>query len=156
MMCVPLYCPISPVSDVNLPLQAIKLCAESQLDGPAEKYAVLFVVDDLVRKGTVVKDLDTIELYEWACTDVMQDVDFPETFGVLRLRWVKANPKSTAGVSCLQTCVLHWDLVNAQQVFVLNTLALTRPLTQMLRLPPSWTSRQQTIMTGGLCSGALR
>ncbi|OIW22608.1 hypothetical protein CONLIGDRAFT_217055 [Coniochaeta ligniaria NRRL 30616] len=46
----------------------------------------------------------------------MQDVDFSETFGTLRLRWVKANPKSTAGVSCLQTCVLHWDLVNAQQI----------------------------------------
>lgn len=108
--------------------QAIKLCAESQLDAPADKYAVLFVVDDLVRKGTVVKDLDIIELYEWACTDIMGDVDFSETFGALRLRWVKANPKSPASVSCLQTCVLHWDLVNAQQVrllFLASCIMLT-------------------------------
>ncbi len=68
------------------------------------------MVDDLVRKGTVVKDLDTIELYEWACTDLMQDCHYSDTFGVLRLRWVKANPKSAAAISCLQTCVLHWDL----------------------------------------------
>jgi hypothetical protein len=74
------------------------------------------VVEDLVRKGTVVKDIDTIELYEWACTDIMHDLDFSETLGVLRLRWVKANPKSASAVSCLQACILHWDLVNAQQV----------------------------------------
>lgn len=86
------------------------------MDAPADKYAVLFVVDDLVRSGTVVKDLDTIELYEWACDGIMQDIDFSETFGVLRLRWVKVNPKSPACVSCLEICVHHWDLVNAQQV----------------------------------------
>jgi len=88
------------------------------------------VVDDLVRNSTVVKDLDAIELYEWACTDAMQDVDYSETFGVLRLRWVKANPKNTAGVSCLQTCVLHWDLVNAQQVS-LASLTISSALAQI-------------------------
>lgn len=85
-----------------------------------------------MRKGTVVKDLDTIELYEWACKDIMQDIDFSETFGVLRLRWVKANPKSAAGVSCLQTCVLHWDLVNAQQVSTSFHIPQTAKLTARL------------------------
>ncbi|KAB5522967.1 N-acetyltransferase B complex non catalytic subunit-domain-containing protein [Coniochaeta sp. 2T2.1] len=96
--------------------EVVKICAESQLDSPTEKYGVLFAVDELVRKGTVVRDLESLELYEWACADVMQDVKYSESFGVLRLRWVKANPRSTAGVSCLQQCLLHWDLVNAQQI----------------------------------------
>lgn len=73
---------------------------------------------DLVRNGTVTRDLDTIELYEWACADLMQHLDYSETFGLLRLRWVKANPKSTADVSCLQACLQHWDLVNAQKVII--------------------------------------
>lgn len=108
-----------------------------------------------MRKGTVVKDLDTIELYEWACTDIMQDVDFSETFGVLRLRWVKANPKSTVGISCLQTCVLHWDLVNAQQVLSLFLLPFPSPkLTRSIRLQQSLTSHQQAAMTVASCSGA--
>lgn len=96
--------------------KAIKLCAESQLDGPGEQCAVFFAVDDLVRKGTVVKDLDTIELYEWACRDSQEDLNYGESFGVLRLRWVKAYPRGPGVTQCLQACLQHWDLVNAQQV----------------------------------------
>lgn len=77
----------------------------------------MFAVDDLVSKGTIVKDLDTIELYEWACEDKVEESDYGNTFGVLRSRYVKANPKAIAnGISCLQACLLHWDLVNAQQI----------------------------------------
>lgn len=98
-------------------MQAIKLCAQSQLDTANDQYSVVFAVDDLVSKGTTVKDLETIELYEWACEDQIEASDYSNTFGVLRSRYVKANPRAiTNGISCLQACLLHWDLVNAQQI----------------------------------------
>lgn len=96
--------------------QAVKVCAESQLDTPLEKCAALVAVDGLVRKGTVPKDVEALELYEWACRDLQTADEYAETLGVLRSRWVKANPKLPAAQQCLQACVQHWDLVNAQQV----------------------------------------
>lgn len=74
------------------------------------------MVDDYVRKGTVVKDLDTIELLEWACRSFRDGLGYRDSLGVLRLRWVKAYPRSPAVTQCLQACLQHWDLVNAQQV----------------------------------------
>ncbi len=94
----------------------VKVCAESQLDSPLEKCSALIAVDTLVRGGTVPKDVEALDLYEWACRNGQPPVDFSETLGVLRLRWVKANPRSASGPSCLQACLRHWDLMNAQQV----------------------------------------
>ncbi|KAL1853195.1 hypothetical protein VTK73DRAFT_9055 [Phialemonium thermophilum] len=99
--------------------EAIRLCAESQLDGLGEKCAVLVKVADLVRQGTVVKDLDVLDLYEWACRDFLDDLDYSATLGLLRLRWAKQNPRSPGVMPCLQACLQHWDLVNAQQIAVL-------------------------------------
>ncbi|KAK0712889.1 N-acetyltransferase B complex non catalytic subunit-domain-containing protein [Lasiosphaeria miniovina] len=97
--------------------EAIKITAESQLDGGAEKCAVVLIaIDDLVRQKAV-PDLDTLELYEWASHDFLsQDLDYAEALGPLRARWVKANPKSPLAQQCLQTCLEHWDLVSAQQI----------------------------------------
>ena len=69
-----------------------------------------------MRRGTAVPDIDSIELYEWACQSIQEPNDYADTFGVLRLRWVKANPRNPGALQCLQRCIQSWDLVNAQQV----------------------------------------
>lgn len=61
-------------------------------------------------------DFDTLELYEWALKEAGIPLDYSQTIGVLRARWVKANAGSPHVVECLRSCVLAWDLVNAQQV----------------------------------------
>lgn len=97
--------------------QAIKICAESQLDGAAEKCAVLNAIEDLVKQKTVVPDVDTLELYEWAAADfIRNEIEYADTLGPLRVRWAKANPKSPLAPQCLQSCLEYWDLVSAQQV----------------------------------------
>ncbi|KAL2019351.1 hypothetical protein VTK56DRAFT_9731 [Thermocarpiscus australiensis] len=105
--------------------EVIKLCAESQLDGAAEKVGVLAAVDELV-KNKKTPDLDTIELYEWACRDFFDyDIEYADTLGPLRVRWVKANPGSPLALQCLQACLERWDLVSAQQIA--TTLDKTYP-----------------------------
>ncbi|KAK0716647.1 N-acetyltransferase B complex non catalytic subunit-domain-containing protein [Apiosordaria backusii] len=96
--------------------EAIKVSAEAQQQGAAEKCAVLVHVDELV-KSKKTPDIDTLDLYEWACQDFIgYEIDFAETFGPLRARWVKANASSPMAASCLQGCLEQWDLVSAQQI----------------------------------------
>ena len=93
------------------------MCAESQLDDPASKFAAVAAIDKFVKDGTIVKDVDGIDLLEWATAELTTDADFPETIGPLRVRAVKASPKDKIAVTrCLESCLLHWDLVSAQQI----------------------------------------
>ncbi|TWU72835.1 hypothetical protein ED733_002053 [Metarhizium rileyi] len=95
----------------------VKVCAESQLDDPNAKFAAVAAVDKFVKDGVVVKDVDGIDLLEWAAADLVSEDAFPETIGPLRVRTVKAAPKDKlAATRCLQSCLLHWDLVSAQQI----------------------------------------
>lgn len=82
---------------------------------------MLVAVDELV-KNKKTPDIDTIELYEWACHDFFdREVEFTDTLGPLRARWAKANPSNPLALECLQVCLEKWDLVSAQQVcFVYN------------------------------------
>ncbi|KAK7717969.1 hypothetical protein SLS63_010620 [Diaporthe eres] len=96
--------------------EAIRICAESQLDTVTEKSAVVFAVDALARDKNAVPDFDSIELYEWALREAAPPLDYAQSIGVLRARWAKANPASPNVVECLKACVLAWDLVNAQQI----------------------------------------
>lgn len=103
----------------------MKICAESQLDDPSSKFAAITAIDKFVREGTVVKDAEAIDLLEWASQGLNSDEEFPETLGPLRARLVKAAPKDKINASrCLESCLLHWDLVSAQQVR--RDLLLTR------------------------------
>ncbi|KAF4457038.1 hypothetical protein F53441_953 [Fusarium austroafricanum] len=96
--------------------EIVKICAESQLDDPASKFAAITAIDKYVREGTVVKDVDALDLLEWASQGLNNDDGFPETLGPLRARLAKAAPKDKIGASrCLESCLLHWDLVSAQQ-----------------------------------------
>lgn len=107
--------PLHPLT-TNPQIQAIKICAESQLDGALGKTAVLTAIDELVRKKTV-PDIDTLELYEWAAWDFIGgEIEYADTLGPLRVRWAKANPKSPVAIQCLRSCLEYWDLVSAQQV----------------------------------------
>ncbi|KAK3486683.1 N-acetyltransferase B complex non catalytic subunit-domain-containing protein [Neurospora hispaniola] len=95
--------------------EAIRIAAESQLDGTSERCTALIAIDELV-KSKAVPDYDTLELLEWAARDYLYDTEYAETLGPLRARWVKANPKSKFAVKCLQSCLEYWDLVSAQQI----------------------------------------
>lgn len=98
-------------------IQAVKICAESQLDSPLEKASPFIAIRKLVQDPTAVRDPDTLELLEWASEEFIEDRDFSETFGPLKLRYVKAKPKDkNGGTRCLESCLLHWDLISAQQV----------------------------------------
>ncbi|PHH92169.1 hypothetical protein CDD83_8555 [Cordyceps sp. RAO-2017] len=97
--------------------EIVKICAESQLDDPSAKFAAVAAVERFVKQGTVVKDVDAIDLLEWAVLDLLSDDDFADTLGPLRVRAVKALPKDKiATTRCLESCLLHWDLVSAQQI----------------------------------------
>jgi N-terminal acetyltransferase B complex non-catalytic subunit len=92
------------------------MCAESQLDDTPVKCGLLVALDELV-KNKKTPDIETIELYEWACRDFFgHEVDYTDTLGPLRARWAKANPGTPQAVKCLQVCLERWDLVSAQQV----------------------------------------
>jgi N-terminal acetyltransferase B complex non-catalytic subunit len=95
----------------------VKICAESQLDSPVEKSAAVIAVHKYIKQGTVLKDLESIELLEWAIQPAISEREFSETLGPLRVRLVKGAPKDKAsGTRCLESCLLRWDLVSAQQI----------------------------------------
>ncbi|KAL7932854.1 N-acetyltransferase B complex non catalytic subunit domain-containing protein [Trichoderma chlorosporum] len=97
--------------------EAVKICAESQLDDPAAKFAAVAAVWKFVKDGTTIKDVDAIDLLEWATANLLDEDAFPETLGPLRVRAVKAAPKDKiAATRCLESCLLHWDLSSAQQI----------------------------------------
>lgn len=97
--------------------EAVKVCAETRLDGVTDKAAAAVLVDSWVRSGAVPKDLDSVELLEWACDGDGSESEYGTTFGVLRARWVKANPRNVAAATAsLRACLQAWDLTNAQQI----------------------------------------
>ncbi|KAG5999451.1 hypothetical protein E4U21_006790 [Claviceps maximensis] len=97
--------------------EVVKVCAESKLDDPNAKFAAVAAIDKFVKDGTVVKDVDAIDLLEWATVDMVPEEAFAQTIGLLRVRAVKAAPKDkVAATRCLQSCLLHWDLNGAQQI----------------------------------------
>ncbi|KAM0323722.1 hypothetical protein ACHAQA_008659 [Verticillium albo-atrum] len=97
--------------------EIVKICAECNLDSPLERYSGLIAVQRLVKDGTVIKDVDALDLLEWAIGGLQDESEFPHTLGPLKVRFVKACPKDrNSGVRCLESCLLHWDLVSAQQI----------------------------------------
>ncbi|KAK2606451.1 hypothetical protein QQS21_003144 [Conoideocrella luteorostrata] len=128
----------------------VKVCAESQLDDPNAKFAAVAAIDKFVKDGTVIKDVDAIDLLEWATEELIPEHVFPEKLGPLRVRAVKAAPKdSVAATRCLQSCLLHWDLNSAQQIaamidrsfaqerdFMFWNIAITHMLATSTQSPP--------------------
>lgn len=134
--------------------QAIRMSAQAQLDGTAEKCALLVAIDELV-KSKKTADIETIALYEWACRDFFDyEIEYADTLGPLRARWAKANPSSPHAVKCLQACLEKWDLVSAQQVCgASRDPQSTFWLLTLDRSQPPWTRPTPTPPTAGTCSG---
>lgn len=87
------------------------------MDDPAAKFAAQSALTQYANDDTVIKDADAIDLLEWATRDLNDEDDFPSTLGPLRVRAAKAAPKNKDNATrCLESCLLHWDLVSAQQV----------------------------------------
>ncbi len=109
----------TPYIHANRLSQAIKYCAQSQLDTANATFVALGAIQDLAQSKSVT-DADVLDLYEWAILDIrpFSPAQYAESLGTLRVRWVKANPKHPAAVQCLEACVRRWDLVSAQQVSV--------------------------------------
>ncbi|KJZ80075.1 hypothetical protein HIM_00789 [Hirsutella minnesotensis 3608] len=128
----------------------VKICAESQLDDPAAKLTAVEALRRFVKDGVVVKDVDGIDLLEWAVLDLIPDDEYADTLGPLRARAVKASPKDkVAATRCLESCLLHWDLVSAQQIaamidrsfpgermFLFWNIAITHLLATSPQCPP--------------------
>ncbi|SPN96574.1 uncharacterized protein DNG_00097 [Cephalotrichum gorgonifer] len=101
--------------------EILKISAEAQLGSPAEKAAVVAYVQNLVKAGTPVADVESLELLEWASNDVVDEGFYREAIGPLRVRLAKANPKDKmTAIDCLESCLLHWDLSSAQQIAALT------------------------------------
>lgn len=95
----------------------LRVCAESQLDDPIAKFAAVTAVHKYLKDGTVIKDVDAIDLLEWATLDIAEEDDFLTTLGPLRVKAVKAASKDKiAGARNLESCLVHWDLSSAQQI----------------------------------------
>lgn len=84
------------------------------------KLAAVSAVAKYVKDGTVIKDVDALDLLEWATLDLTEEDDYLETLGPMRVRAVKASPKDMNAASrCLESCLIHWDLASAQQVWLM-------------------------------------
>ncbi|PKS06259.1 hypothetical protein jhhlp_007005 [Lomentospora prolificans] len=100
--------------------EIVKIAAEAQLGAPVEKSSVVSYVQKLLKDGAAVKDVEGLELLEWACHDIMPESFFQEAIGPLRVRLVKLAPKDkVTAIDCLESCLLHWDLSSAQQIAAL-------------------------------------
>ena len=115
----------------SITIQILKLGAEAQLGTPADKVAVVAYAQGLLKDGAA-RDVESLELLEWAASDIAGEEFFGEAIGPLRVRLVKANPKDrVTAVDCLESCLLHWDLSSAQQVgssFSIYDLTFLPPL----------------------------
>lgn len=105
------------VRELTSTLQVVKICAESQLDDATSKLAAVTEIEQFVKDGTVIKDIEALDLLEWVTEPFLHHDDYPETLGMLRVRAAKALSKDKASATrCLEQCLLHWDLNGAQQV----------------------------------------
>lgn len=58
-----------------------------------------------------------MELLKWATQDIVSHEEHNQTLGLLLVRLAKANSgDETLVTKALKLLLLHWDLVNAQQV----------------------------------------
>ncbi|KAI3333091.1 N-acetyltransferase B complex non catalytic subunit-domain-containing protein [Ustulina deusta] len=71
----------------------------------------------MVNDNITVKDVDALDLYEFAVDGL--SMDYAKTIGVLRARLAKALPKDrNAGLKCLEACMWNSDWENAQEIAV--------------------------------------
>lgn len=103
------------VLQANCLSQAIEIAAKSRGDNATDRTIGREVVQAMVNDNTVLKDVDALDLYEFAIDGL--SMDYAKTIGVLRARLAKALPKDqNIGLECLEACMWHSDWENAQEV----------------------------------------
>ncbi|KAI0482692.1 N-acetyltransferase B complex non catalytic subunit-domain-containing protein [Xylariaceae sp. FL0804] len=94
---------------------AVEHAARSQLDTAADREAGKLAVEEMVKDGIVIRDVDMLDLYEFACAE--SDMVYSDNIGALRVRFVKANAKNKEScVRCFDACLRNCDWLNAQQI----------------------------------------
>ncbi|KAL7628514.1 hypothetical protein AAE478_000029 [Parahypoxylon ruwenzoriense] len=94
---------------------AVEIAAKSQSENVADRNAGKVAVDNMIRDGIIIKDVDALDLYEFSCSRI--DIEYSETIGLLRSRLVKALPKDQySSTRCFDACMWNSDWKNAQQI----------------------------------------
>ncbi|KAF2995453.1 hypothetical protein E8E14_000281 [Neopestalotiopsis sp. 37M] len=99
--------------------EAIEVCARVGLDTPADKIAPFVALEKIIAENKPVKDNWTIELFEWATSEINKD--YSQTIGKLRATFVKEYwkpdvDKSNIAVRSYWYCALQDDWENAQAI----------------------------------------
>ncbi|KAI1329227.1 hypothetical protein F5Y16DRAFT_367078 [Xylariaceae sp. FL0255] len=108
--------------------KVVELVAKSFIDSHADRAASREAIQALVDQVTVIRDGDTLDLYEMAAQELK--LDHSRTIGVLRSKLVKSLAWKTPededlALRCLEACMWHSDWENAQQITV--TLSKNTP-----------------------------
>ncbi|KAI1173658.1 N-acetyltransferase B complex non catalytic subunit-domain-containing protein [Nemania sp. FL0916] len=97
--------------------KALEIAAKSQGDTATDRTIGQEAIQAMVDDNTIIKDIDALDLYEFASHGL--SIDYSKTIGVLRARLVKALPKDqSTGLKCLEACMWNSDWDNAQEIAV--------------------------------------
>ncbi|KAI0817885.1 N-acetyltransferase B complex non catalytic subunit-domain-containing protein [Xylaria sp. FL0064] len=97
--------------------KAVEIAAKSRGDNATDLTAGREAVEAMINDNTIIKDVDALDLYEFAVDGL--SMDYSKTIGVLRSRLAKALPKDrTASLKCLEACMWNSDWENAQEIAV--------------------------------------
>ncbi|KAI1428083.1 N-acetyltransferase B complex non catalytic subunit-domain-containing protein [Xylaria sp. FL1777] len=97
--------------------KAVEIAAKSRGDNATDLTVGRETVQAMVNDNIIIKDVDAIDLYEFAVDGLL--MDYAKTIGVLRSRLAKALPKDrSAGLKCLEACMWNSDWENAQEIAV--------------------------------------
>ncbi|GAP92059.1 putative n-acetyltransferase b complex non catalytic subunit [Rosellinia necatrix] len=97
--------------------KAVEVAARSRGDNATDRTSGRDAVQAMVNDNTVVKDIDALDLYEFAMDGL--PIDYAKTIGVLRARLAKSLPKDqNAGLRCFEACMWNSDWENAQEISV--------------------------------------
>lgn len=80
---------------------------------------MLIQIEELAARKTPISDLEAIELYDEALTEVLPEREsgWGRSIGELRWQYVKAAPKEEdAALKCFRECLSNNDLDHARQV----------------------------------------
>ncbi|KAG9236907.1 N-acetyltransferase B complex non catalytic subunit-domain-containing protein [Amylocarpus encephaloides] len=111
-------------------LEALKLLIRARSPLVTEKAAVVAHLEELPQKKPILTDLEIIELYEEAFSDVLPgpQESWDRILGELRWQCVKALPKNEdLSKKCFEACLAKDDIDHARQIS--NSLEKTFPNT---------------------------
>ncbi|KAK5659258.1 hypothetical protein OQA88_1350 [Cercophora sp. LCS_1] len=119
-------------------IEAVRICAESKIGGADAECALLAAVDELSKTKDPV-DIDTVDLYEYFVQDFLDsEIEYADTLGPLRAKWVKDNPKNDRAIECMRTCLEYGDVGSAQGIALALDKAFSKSATKEHRKYTFW------------------